>query len=213
LSTALTQLPTAHAELVAILPTPPPSDTKSPPTLGSYPSTKSLVPVKPLPTQRSVTAGAFLDYGVWASFAPSFDHNAEVVGQRELSYSIFALHHKRMDGLAALREAREGRGSIEEIHHEDPPSEHVDLDDALQELFQPGDIASIRAALDSFELESAVHELLDRNRRALVRLEELQITRLSREGGNSNATEGSEEWDTGWSFVSMLRVDLLTRFI
>ena len=121
-----------------------------------------------------------------------------------------------MENSAALREAREGRGSIEEIHPEDPPSEmdvHVDLDDALQDLFQPDDIASIKAALDSFELGSAVYELLDRNRRALVRLEELQITRLSREGGNSKATEGSEEWDIGWYFVPVLGVDLIIRFI
>ncbi|KAF8060994.1 hypothetical protein FPV67DRAFT_317620 [Lyophyllum atratum] len=215
LTSALKRLPTAHAELVAVFPTPA-SPPKNPvPTLGSYISSRPLPSAKHLPAQRSVTTGTFLDYGHWASFAPSFDHNAEVAGRRELGFALYASHEKRQKRVAALRERREGRGSIEEVFldpltapEEGVPGKapHVDLDKELQELLPPDEVASIKAALDSLELENAVQELLERNRGALVRLEELQISRLSKEGEHSKAEEGSEEWDTAQGIMNSLAV-------
>ncbi|GLB36546.1 hypothetical protein LshimejAT787_0308340 [Lyophyllum shimeji] len=219
LTSSLQRLPTAHSELVAIFPTPASAPKKPVPTLGSYVSTRPLASVKPLPAHRTVTTGTFLDYGPWSSFAPSFDHNAEVVGRRELGFALYASHEKRQKRMAALREAQEGRGSIEEVFSEpltapeavvvperEGESQAVDLDNELQELLPPEEVAAIKAALGSLELENAVYELLERNRRALVRLEELQIARLIKEGEHSKAEEGSEEWDTAQGILDSLAV-------
>lgn len=71
-------------------------------------------------------------------------------------------------------------------------------EDGLDGLLPPDQIAVIKAALDTLELEDAVNELLGRNRRALARLEELQRLRIGGEDGGSSEVEiGSEEWDTG----------------
>jgi len=71
-------------------------------------------------------------------------------------------------------------------------------EDGLEGLLPPDQIAVIKAAIDTLELEDAVNELLDRNRRALARLEELQRLRIdSEDGGSSEVEVGSEEWDTG----------------
>lgn len=71
-------------------------------------------------------------------------------------------------------------------------------EDGLEGLLPPDQIAVIKAALDTLELEDAVNELLGRNRRALARLEELQRLRIGGEDGGSSEVEiGSEEWDTG----------------
>ncbi|KAF5377291.1 hypothetical protein D9615_006372 [Tricholomella constricta] len=206
LTTALKRLPTAHAELVAIFPTPviPPKDPV--PTIAAYASTRPLPSIKPLPAQRTLSTGAFLDYGPYASFAPSFDHNAEVVARRELGLALYASHERRQRRL----EANEARGSIEEVFTDpgasEPARRDVDLDSELQELLPPEDAATIKAALGSLELENAVQELLERNRAALVRLEELQIARLVGEGEHSKAEEGSEEWDTAQGIMDSLAV-------
>ncbi|KAG5654292.1 hypothetical protein H0H81_005141 [Sphagnurus paluster] len=196
---ALKTLPTAHAELVAILPTPAPATTKKPvPTLAAYAPSRLFPSVKPLPAQRSVSTGAFLDYGPYTSFAPSFDHAGEVVPRHQLGFVLYAAHHKRRRRQAALAEAREGRGSIHDLPETDSQPD-TDVDQALAELLPPEAAAAVKSTLASLELESAVHELLARNRRALVRLEQLQITRLAAEGEHSTAEEGSEEWDLGTS--------------
>jgi hypothetical protein len=77
----------------------------------------------------------------------------------------------------------------------------------LEELLPPDEVKNIKAALGSLEMENAVQELLERNRRALIRLEELQRQRLIADGGRiSTAAEGSEEWDTGSLNASILRL-------
>lgn len=81
-------------------------------------------------------------------------------------------------------------------------------EEELEGLLPPAEIAAIKATLNTLELEDAVHELLERNKRALVRLEELQRLRLGSEsGGSSQVEEGSDEWDTGkWSPVIFPRI-------
>ena len=71
----------------------------------------------------------------------------------------------------------------------------VELDSTFDGLLSAEQIESLKATLGSLELENAVQELLDRNARALQRLEELQLIRL-RNGGAVVEVE-SEEWKTG----------------
>lgn len=197
----LKDLPTGHAELVAVLPTPSTSAPVKPlPTLATYNPIKPAAPNKPLPAQRRVTAGAFLDYGIWASFAPTFDHDGEVVGRRELGQVVYGWETRKREREIKRKEWAEGRGTIVEVPDADEEvKEVVDIDAELDGLLPPEEVEAIKAALDSLELEDAVQELLDRNRKALQRLEELQFLRLIKDGGGSSAAdEGSEEWDTGW---------------
>ena len=210
LTSALKDLPTANAELVAILPTPLETSSKPIPTLASYKPSKPLPPAKHIPSQRRVTVCDFLDYGVWASFAPAFDHDAQVVGPRELGEIIYGWEEKRRDRIALWRQSREGTGTIEEVLP--PPPQ--DLQAELEELLPPDQVEAIKAALGSSQLQNAVQELLERNRRALVRLEELQRLRLMSDGGGSStAPEGSEEWDTGELYPSSLEPLSFTFFI
>ena len=68
-------------------------------------------------------------------------------------------------------------------------------------LVPPDEVKSLKAALNtSLELENSVQKLLERNQRALERLEELQSQRLTNHPtSNAELEEGSEEWDTGSS--------------
>lgn len=198
----LKDLPTGHAELVSILPTSSSSHSSKPiPTLGSYNVPKSHTK-KALPAQRRLTTGAFLDYGPWASFAPSFDHDCELVGRRELGQALWYKHERKAQREAELREWIEGRGSImevEEVEHKDKVEEEpIDVETEFDGILPPEDIRNLKAALDNAELEKLVDELLARNQRALIRLQELQIDRLTKEGSASTSVdETSEEWEIG----------------
>ncbi|KAG6884861.1 hypothetical protein C0993_007726 [Termitomyces sp. T159_Od127] len=191
----LNTLPTAHAELVAVLPTP--SAQPDPrPTLAAYAAAPSPQSIKPLPQQRTVTTGAFLDFGPWASFAPTFDHDGEVVARNELALALYASHRVRR--IAAAREPPDVQ---------DPPPRParapVDLESELHELLPPEDAAAVKSALDVLQLEAAVQELLDRNRAALLRLEHLQTERMI---ADAPVEEGSEEWDTAQGILDTLTV-------
>lgn len=231
---AIKDLPTANAELVSILPTSS-STLISPekaPTLGSYNLSKpgaAGLKKAPLPAQRRLTTGSFLDYGTWASFAPSFEQDAELVGRRELGEVLWYRERRKWERTEAKRVRFQGIGSVEEIETsaqngdvsvhtngenivEDHAAEVMasqptasstsskppGIDAALEELLSPEEAKSIKAALKTLELENAVHELLQRNSRALKRLEELQYERLiSGNGDSGQPVEGSEEWDLG----------------
>ncbi|KAF8665138.1 hypothetical protein AX16_000604 [Volvariella volvacea WC 439] len=257
----LKDLPTGHAELVAILPAaastlvPP----ESVPTLGSYNSTKVLAK-KSLPAQRRLTTGWFLDYGVWASFAPTFDQEAELVGRREMGEIIWGWEERKRRWEDRKRELVQGRGRVEEIADdagaevqrdtptqsstaeqgekqvearepgetnaaqeeqevvevEKPSADRADgtkadddfnLDSALKELFAPEQAEAVKSSLATFELEKAVQELVERNARALARLEELQYARLNNEGGGTGKVdEASEEWETAQGILETLTV-------
>ncbi|KAI9572632.1 hypothetical protein HD554DRAFT_1330294 [Boletus coccyginus] len=202
----LKDLSTANAELVAILPSPSapaPADADSadtsPVTLASY------VPKKPpgyktkLPGSRRVTCGAFLDYGLYASFAPVFDQDGVEVGRSAMGelYSRWEDRKKRWSNELSLVTQQPSD------HVPDPPQLNgVDKSDkngideeSLHGLFSSEQITLLKQALGSLELEAAVHELLERNANALNRLEELQNKRLAQPGEFAAVEEGSEEWD------------------
>ena len=70
-SKPLTDLPTGHAELAAILPSPSTSGSTRGKTLADYVRPKPFTALQ-MPGPRRVSCGKFLDYGPYASFAPTF---------------------------------------------------------------------------------------------------------------------------------------------
>ncbi len=69
---------------------------------------------------------------------------------------------------------------------------------ALDPLLEPDQVAHIQDFMSNLDLEVAIQELLDRNKRALERLQDLQSQRLGGENGGASQVEvGSEEWDVG----------------
>jgi len=67
-------------------------------------------------------------------------------------------------------------------------------------------VDSIKSALKDLDLEDSVRELLNRNTKALVRLEELQVQRLGDKAGFKPVEIGSEEWDTAQAIKDSLSV-------
>ncbi|KAG1825569.1 uncharacterized protein BJ212DRAFT_1314853 [Suillus subaureus] len=224
-------LQTANAELVAILPSPSSlvysdatsnssitlTDTQAPMTLGAY------IPKKP-PGHRSkvlgprhVSCGSFLDYGPYASFAPSFDQEGVEIGREALGEVLWRWEDRKkswaVEKARAAEEAAQysSMAGLEEDEEEQnnvvDPSLEESLDDdeeVLDGLLSKEQIASLKSVFKSLELENAVQELLDRNTKALRRLEELQRQRLMKEGGFHAVEEGSEEWDTAQGILESL---------
>lgn len=215
---SLNDLGTAHAELVAILPSPSasasaPGPANNIPTLGSY-TKKVLMPRARSIGPRRTSCGTFLDYGPFSSFAPSFEGEGVEIGRLGLGETIWRWEERRRE--RALQ--RYGVGTITEVRNE-AVSGDVEMGDVqeleveasgltmngdvkegapLEDLLPPDDVADIMAALGTLELEESVTELLERNRKALIRLEKLQRERLGGDGGAiSEVEEGSEEWDVG----------------
>ncbi|KAJ7837170.1 hypothetical protein B0H14DRAFT_2791816 [Mycena olivaceomarginata] len=209
----LKDAPTGHADLLG--------DYARAPVYGAPKNT-------PLPAQRRVTCGAFLDYGLHASFAPTWVQNGREVGMRELSEVVAQRAQRYREKLAARQRAVEVQQAAiaaakaaeeEEVMLEEKPEptevggSQSDVD-GLQDILAPDEIESLKAVLGSLELENAVQELLTRNRKALQRLGQLQVERL-RIGtdADSNAwhrrhastlKEGDEEWDIAQSILSSL---------
>lgn len=191
-------LNTANAELVAILPSPS-SQQKPLTTIGSYSSRPAVQKKYTLPPRR-VTTGAFLDYGPFASFAPSFDQDGELVGRRQLGDLLWYRQEKKR--LSTPLPSATTSSVVEvttDIPHHEPVDSSVIPDQELEALLGPEEVDSIKAALNSLELENLVHQLLQRNQSALVRLGELQKQRLI-DHPSIPPEEGSEEWDTGTPF-------------
>ncbi|KAK1226994.1 hypothetical protein PQX77_010062 [Marasmius sp. AFHP31] len=226
-SRELKDLPNCHANLVAILPSARPSKPiSSIPTLGSY-HTKVLPSYAKLPAQRSISRGSFLDYGPYTSFAPSFDQDGTEVGRQELGELYLVREERQKEKARRLMEWAEGREKekekekslnvsvtagkgndgdvVEEIKI--PTGASSSFEEALQDLLPAHEVDSIKESLGSLELELAVQELLDRNRKALDNLQELQFRRLVAEGGGSSQVEeGSEEWDTAQGIFDSLTI-------
>ncbi|KAK7064691.1 hypothetical protein R3P38DRAFT_2676386, partial [Favolaschia claudopus] len=230
---ALKDLPTGHAHLVAVFPTPSTSaSTSTLPKLGDYarapvPSYDSGRSKHVAPTaQRRVTCGSFLDYGAFASFAPSWVGNGREIGQRQLG-EVYAQRAQRyreklearqravelqQAALLAAKAAEEKAttGVADDAMESPPPPDptsKVDSDvDALEDILSPNEIESLKAVLGSLELENAVTELLTRNRRALQRLGQLQVERLRAGKGKApvEVEEGDEEWDVAHGILSSL---------
>ncbi|KAL0581394.1 hypothetical protein V5O48_000658 [Marasmius crinis-equi] len=211
-SRELKDLPHGHADLVAILPSARFSKPLSSiPTLGSY-HTKVLPSYSKLPAPRIISRGSFLDYGPFASFAPTYEQDGTEVGRQELGEVYLARDERRKEKGKILKEWAENRekekcliapGTTNEVDDVDMveeirnPASSENFEEELQELLPADEVESLKAALGCLDLELAVQELLNRNRRALERLQELQHRRLVAEGGGSSQVEeGSEEWDT-----------------
>jgi hypothetical protein len=189
------KLQTAKAELVSVLPSP--SSFENPAsTLASY-SSKSFPQKKIHHSHRIVSTGAFLNYGPFSSFAPSFDQDIELVGRRELGQVLYYQEEKMRS-----RQSLQDTSSVLDTPKDRPVPPQNDAFDAELDLdsllLPPDEVKSLKASLNSLELENSVQKLLERNQRALERLKELQSQRLTNHPA-TNAEEGSEEWDTGWS--------------
>jgi hypothetical protein len=221
----LKDLHTAHAQLVAILPSEsviihsdsvPSSSTKEVPTLRSLTAQKTGASKSKLLGPRRISCGTFLDYGPYTSFAPSWDQDGAEVGRKVLGEVLWNSEEKKRKRKTETTEFRVQMAVVSSerddiVMHDDvreSPQREKDLkeeiDGSLEGLLPPDQIASFTSALGCLELECAVHELLERNSKALQRLAELQRLRLSTEnGGSSQAEEGSEEWDTGKFTISL----------
>ncbi|KAH9921446.1 uncharacterized protein B0H18DRAFT_1021115 [Fomitopsis serialis] len=187
-------LPTGHAELAAILPSASTSSSIMAKTLADYVRPRTTAATLQMPGLRHVSCGKFLDYGPYASFAPTFDQDGTEVGRYALGEVIW---RQRQEATMESLQAADGDEVVlvgEEPHNAGNAEE---LDKALQSLVPAEEVARIKAALGSLEMEQAVQELLDKNARALLRLQRLQRLRLGAEGGGSSKVEEeSEEWDT-----------------
>ena len=213
----LSQLGTGHAELVAVLPSS--SSSKPIPTLGDLHTNKKIQTRYKAPTTRHVSCGSFLNYGPYASFAPAFDNDGADVGRLGVSDVLWRRHEKgkarekarilgdRLRAKLALRAAENTQ--VEEVAEADPAEvreaelrkEAEKRRELLQKLFPPDE--AVEEVLDTLECEENVGELLLRNAKALVRLQELQEERLRGVNGGSKDVEVvSEEWNLGESMVS-----------
>jgi hypothetical protein len=209
----LKDLPTGYAELIAILPSMY-NATSDIPTLGSFMPKKLPAAKNKLPQARRVSCGSFLDYGPYASFAPTFDSEGGEVGRSQLGEVLWGIEGRKRgkakdaepDKMAESSDHITGRGiNTDEMENRDiltslqpQRSQNVDIEQSLDGLFSLDQIQGIKSALGNLELEEAVQELLGRNRKALERLEALQVARLaSADGGTTEVDVGSEEWDTG----------------
>lgn len=217
--TTLKDLGTAHAELISILPapssTPETTNINIPiPNLGSYAAKKVATFNSKGYGPRRTSTGRFLDYGSFASFAPTYEGAGVEVGRRTLAETVWRWEQRRK-----MREAERSNVQLEEAGDvamediqevESTDKAKTDVvkvaEDSLDGLLPPEEISSIKAALGTLELEDMVQELLERNQRALRRLAELQKARLGAEGGGtSQVEEGSEEWETGELFFQLKR--------
>ncbi|KAH9964560.1 hypothetical protein BC827DRAFT_1127317 [Russula dissimulans] len=214
----LKNLSTAHAELVAVLPSVPPPEASgsSIPTLGSL--SRKLHTKKPtLPGPRHLSTGSFLDYGPNASFSPSFEQDGVEVGQFTLGEVLWSRLRRRRLEFSSKRDIPHKpslSATTEDVPMMDGDSSQQSDDqivrgDAQQIVsdphFEPDQVASIKDFMSALELEVAIQELLDRNSRAIARLEELQTQRLGGEnGGTSRVEVGSEEWDLAQGITDSL---------
>ncbi|TBU64674.1 hypothetical protein BD310DRAFT_913091 [Dichomitus squalens] len=218
----LKSLHTAKAELVSIFPSTSGTQLAHKGTLGDYVVKRApgVPPLKP-PQARRVSCGKFLDYGPYASFAPSFDQEGVEVGRVAMGEVIFYQQMKRrLRSLAkgkrraflGLAEPRAGDVVEDGSTSNSPPTagpstKDDDLSKDLESLLSPEEVRNIKSALRSLEMEQAVDELLQRNAKALERLEELQLERLRSQGGGSSVVEvGSEEWDIAQGITDSLAI-------
>ncbi|KAJ2933613.1 hypothetical protein H1R20_g3522, partial [Candolleomyces eurysporus] len=209
-SSELKNLPTGHAELVAIIPTASSASTDAIPTLGSV-SSRPLAHTKHIQGQRRVTTGAFLDYGPYASFAPCFENAGEIVGQRQLSEVVYQKEQKKREAEQRRKDQKQPSTSAQAISEQEKDvamnaeSTPQITDEDLNSLLPPEEVKALKETLGSLELENAVTQLLEQNSRALKRLEELQMRRFSESGANVKPVEeGSEEWETAQCIMNSI---------
>ncbi|KLO20555.1 hypothetical protein SCHPADRAFT_923686 [Schizopora paradoxa] len=209
-SLPLTELSTANADLVSILPAP--SSSSGPvSTLGDLTFAKKSQPVKPkLPGARRIKGGHFLDYGPYASFAPSFDSEGAEVGRFGMGQFLWMrlekgkakeraklLKQKLQQKIAASQQTISDE--ILDLTMNEGPSIELDSGDTEKEQKASSSECSgtetsdaIASILDRLGLEEGVAELLAKNSKALIRLEELQARRYGERGGSSEKVSPEE---------------------
>ncbi|KAL1749118.1 hypothetical protein HDZ31DRAFT_59709 [Schizophyllum fasciatum] len=212
-------LATGYAELVSVIPEPAPelSSLEHVPTLGSY--CKHSYPKTRVPMEsRAWTCGSFVDYGPYTSFAPTFEQDATEIGREQLGEVIWYDEERRRirklqnaqrrarAKMQAAALATQGEGSSSDVVMGEPSeAQPVNWRKHLEELLPEDAIEGVMEALQTVELQTTVQELLERNVRALERLEDLQRLRLSGYGGaKSKAEEGSEEWELAQNIMASL---------
>ncbi|KAI0639021.1 hypothetical protein C8Q77DRAFT_1213715 [Trametes polyzona] len=206
----LKSLYTAKADLVAIFPSSSSPELAQKHTLGDYVTKKptGTARYRPAPPRR-VSCGKFLYYGPYASFAPCFDQDGVEVGRIAMGEVIFQQEMKRRfralvkGKRKAFEGSREGQTEDVDIQEQEPSGENAagpsdkpaDIVKGIEALLPAEEVDAIKASLGTLEMELAVDELLQRNAKALQRLEELQLARLREQGSGSSIVEvGSEEW-------------------
>ena len=200
--TDLKSLSTGHAELVAIFPAP--SSSSLPPeprTLKHYTSSRTpsgtSTPVPP--KHRYVSRGSFLDYGPYSSFAPTFDQGGREIGRTVYGEVLWRERGNRLR-LKALKKKQLTESNISDVTMGEPgsteqdPSSGEDWHETLKNFLS---VSSLESALDGLEVQGSTQELLERNAKALARLEELQLSRYGDSAGFKPVEVGSEEWETG----------------
>ncbi|KAI6045175.1 hypothetical protein EDC04DRAFT_2929410 [Pisolithus marmoratus] len=191
---AITDLQTANAELVAILPSPsnvdPSSEAKL--TLGAYGAKKPPGQKHKLPGPRRKSADE-----LWGKSTGSWQ-------ERKRRWSEERLDSSAHDDSPPVSDSPDASGT----HTIDPSLSNGALadEDAFEGLFSREQIRLLKDALGNLEIEAAVQELLERNARALKQLEELQNRRLMKPGGFTAVEEGSEEWETAQGILDSLTV-------
>ncbi|EJD04336.1 uncharacterized protein FOMMEDRAFT_146300 [Fomitiporia mediterranea MF3/22] len=217
----LAELSTGHAELVSILPSS--SSSKPIPTLGELHADKNIQSKYKPPTTRHVSCGAFLDYGPYASFAPSFDSDGGDVGRAGVSKVLWRRHEKgkarekaRILGdryrakLAAQAAESMGVDEVTEVELTEGRAAELRREaekrkDLLEKLFSQEEAEPLQKILDALDCEENVSELLLHNAKALLRLQELQKERLRGENESARRVKvGSEEWNLAHAIMDSL---------
>lgn len=174
------------------------------PKLGSL--STPLPPVSDkMPQQRRLTSGSFLDYGSWSSFAPTFEQDGVEIGKRQLGEVFHRRELKRKQKELRRRfwiGERENLEDVQEIAMDstEAPAEVMapeSVKSTLEGLLPEAEVQALISSLSHLQVEDEIHKLLEKNRRALLRLQELQDLRFSTEGGNGAVKEDSEEMETG----------------
>ncbi|KAH8834927.1 hypothetical protein DL96DRAFT_1572289 [Flagelloscypha sp. PMI_526] len=198
--TNIKDLPTGHAELVAILPDPPLVSSHRVPTLGTY--TPPAYPKFQQPSSRLPPHGSFIDYGSNTSFSPCFETSiGSEIHQDELAQFLYFRDESRRAKARRLKEKmlRElGKDAVTNPQVATvSPSTDIDMKDVAQlnaerwkGVISEEDMTALHSSLDTLEIEKQVQTLLDHNTKALA------------QGGIP--AEGSEEWDTAHALLSSL---------
>lgn len=206
---------TGQASLVFIQPTVV-IDPSFLPKLGSYsrPLKPSVVPPNRLPISRKMASGSFLDYGPYASFAPTFDSDAGEMGDQDLADYLWAKRQRKQKRpafrpISGQQEAMQLEDGDEDMTMDSSQgvtstasasagsstavastSSGAMIDPALEMEDE------LRAAMVQVQMESGIDDLLGKNAWALQRLAQLQNERY-RVGAKAPEVVGGEEWNLG----------------
>lgn len=182
-----------QASLVAVQPSAL-IDTEFLPKLGSYnrASKSHASPLYRLPASRRIAAGALLDYGPFASFAPSFDAEAGEITDRELEDVLWSKKQrvlKQRRAYSALKNAVDADTDMTDVTATKAPEPVIDPSLEMED--------DLRRAVGQLQLEAGIDELLVKNADAMQHLVSLQNDRY-RLGEKAPPVEpDSEEWRLG----------------